>query len=175
MCGNGARAVAALLKQEEHAQHTPLTLETREGKVIGMSADGHEYAVTLSSIELLPQKYYGETVISVSGEPHFTFEVPSLENTPSTQGVDRALPAANCTQFERISHKKIRARTFERGVNRVTESCGTGAVASAFAHRSFQPTDGDEVLVQMYSHTLRVQFHHNTTTLIGPARVWRVS
>jgi diaminopimelate epimerase len=74
---------------------------------------------------------------------------------------------------------RVRARTFEKGVEEETHACGTGAVASALAARLAGRLDADRVEVQMPGGTLTVGFrlegptaeHAGAITLEGPARV----
>jgi diaminopimelate epimerase len=53
---------------------------------------------------------------------------------------------------------RVRARTFEKGVEEETLACGTGAVASALAARLDGRLDADRVAVEMPGGTLTVGF-----------------
>jgi diaminopimelate epimerase len=74
---------------------------------------------------------------------------------------------------------RVRARTFEKGVEEETLACGTGAVASALAARLDGRLDGDRVAVEMPGGTLTVGFELDGAgaegardiTLEGPATV----
>ncbi len=73
---------------------------------------------------------------------------------------------------------RVRARTFEKGVEEETLACGTGAVASALAARLAGRIDADRVEVEMPGGTLTVGFRLGgpaaedgvAITLEGPAR-----
>ncbi|MDY6780175.1 MAG: diaminopimelate epimerase, partial [Halobacteria archaeon] len=60
-------------------------------------------------------------------------------------------------------------RTFERGVEDETLSCGTGAVAVAAAARRLGKAGGDEVTVRTSGGELRITFDDGTAYMEGPA------
>ena len=115
MCGNGLRALAYHLGQNT-------TIQTPAGPY-QVRADGAIFMPTPSSHSI-----DGYTLID-SGVPHLIVE-NSWDPAPL-----RAKYNANITTFQ-----NGRARTFERGVEGETHSCGTGALALAHHYTLTQVT-----------------------------------
>ena len=149
MCGNGGRCAVqfakkiGILKKEYHF----------------LAVDGEHFA----SIDLINgwinlkmkdvdavENYHGDYILD-TGSPHYVKQVNNLkEYDVVTQGEkirhsDRFPQGINVNFVEQLDDTTIFVRTFERGVEDETLSCGTGATAAAlvFAHneRSFNRVD----------------------------------
>jgi len=149
MCGNAARCAIKLL----HERHFPgsdqvISIETKAGVIRGKTLAGDTVEITLVS-EAGKRFEYQERVIQTeknafdvycidTGVPHAVIEVKDIRSYP-IEAVGRLLvshsafgPAgANVTFFQRLVGSHIRSTTFERGVERETLACGTGAAAAA--------------------------------------------
>ena len=64
----------------------------------------------------------------------------------------------NVTFFEVKGPKKLKAAVFERGVENITGSCGTGALAAAFVYRKSCDSPPAQVSVRMPKGTLLLEF-----------------
>jgi diaminopimelate epimerase len=115
------------------------------------------------------------------GEPHAVVFVDSIQGIPLETWGSATVPRANCTVVARISDRHVFARTFERGVNRETFSCGTGATAAAqlivdMAARDGQARGENVVNVRMKGGPLRIRIvPRQGSFLEGPAEVWEVT
>ena len=100
-----------------------------------------------------------------TGVPHAVCFVDDIAQAPIEAAPpirhDPAFPeGANVdfVQVEAATPARIRARTYERGVEAETLACGTGAIAAALIARLTGRVDGTEVQVEMPGGTLRVGF-----------------
>ncbi len=145
-CGNGTRCAARFARRRGWVGDR-FVLETRVGDV---PAEVHAAAVRLvlpppkdlggRTIDLRPDRLEGRLVDA--GVPHFVVEVPRVADVPLPSLGPRVrrhpelgAEGANADWMERDSEGGLRIRTWERGVEGETLSCGTGAVAAAFAAR----------------------------------------
>ncbi|MCI5052837.1 MAG: hypothetical protein MRY21_06865 [Simkaniaceae bacterium] len=117
MCGNGLRCAATHY------------LEKHGGESVDIETDAGTYHCKNRSV-LMPTPvdlpWEGEGRLIDSGVPHLVVE--HFENPARL----RRLADANVTYMESAG-ATIRARTYERGVEAETLSCGTGALAVAYA------------------------------------------
>lgn len=159
MCGNAARCAIRYLSEKYYPHDVPIRIETKAGVIKGqIKEDLRLVEVTLTSRSyerfefeqkvLATDKYSIETFLINTGVPHAVVEVKDLSTYPILQvGQDlRNHPAlgeegANITFFQRLVGPRIRATTFERGVETETLSCGTGAAAAAiiYSEQYMQP------------------------------------
>ncbi|QDU02420.1 Diaminopimelate epimerase [Gimesia chilikensis] len=185
MCGNGARAVAIVLDQ----LHLPPLLRVPDGSVLNLTiTEGGDYRVPMGSVSVGDRlgdsclsliTSDGSPVLShwydVLGEPHLVALVDDATAVPLDEWGGRVTPAANFTVASWVNHRRLFARTFERGVNRETLSCGTGAVAAAQHALSVsapkQPLLEVEIDVLMRGGLLSVTIDGDVCHLTGPAQV----
>ncbi len=141
MCGNGGRCAA-------HFAHF---LEYFEKEGTFLAADGEHHAIveqhivtlsmqavegieSLSLVSEHPEAYFLDT-----GSPHYVSFVEDVAAAPLCQVGEKVRHHAyfaqrggtNVNLVERIADQEIRVRTFERGVEDETLSCGTGVTACA--------------------------------------------
>ena len=145
-CGNGSRCAARYAAMRDAAPGA-MTLLTSVGEVQAV-VDGPVVSLTLP-----PPTDLGEIVLEndaatfrgrwvVAGVPHVVLPVVGL----SAYALERVGPSlrrhgtlgpsgANVNLVETDASGRVHVRTWERGVENETLSCGTGAVAVAFAAR----------------------------------------
>jgi diaminopimelate epimerase len=175
-CGNGARcavAFAAFLGIIDH-------------KTQFLAIDGsHEAVIREGLVELKMgdvssiSESLGDSFVH-TGSPHHVRWVENLDDYPVFAEGQRlrheacyAPGGTNVNFVEQLSDHEIKVRTFERGVENETLSCGTGVTAAAlvFGERQHQHS----VLVHTPGGTLSVNFAGNAQEgfhdiwLIGPA------
>jgi diaminopimelate epimerase len=154
MCGNGGRCITAfadflsLPGPEYHflgidGKHT--------GKIIGKQ--GNKYSVILSMKNIDGYRNFGEDIILDTGSPHYVRFVNDVN------AVDLVKEGRNIRYSTEFQHdginvnfvqqdgKGIFVRTYERGVEDETLSCGTGVTASALAFAI--KTAGNEGIVRV--------------------------
>jgi len=140
MCGNGSRCVSRLAHMlgicEDH-----LCFDTRVG-IINAIVKGTRVKIAMPDPMniVLDEEIDGAPSLSRinTGVPHAVIIVDDIENAPVIKmgriiRNHRAfMPDGTNVNFMRLSSKnQIAIRTYERGVEDETYSCGTGAIASA--------------------------------------------
>jgi len=142
MCGNGGRCAAFLAHLLKKAP-SELTFETKVGLIKGW-IKGKTVKITLPpprDLKLNLEIETGDQRLQVdfvnTGVPHLVVFVKDLEGV-DVKNLGRALrfhplfmPAGTNVNFVKWEKKALRIRTYERGVEDETFSCGTGATASA--------------------------------------------
>ncbi len=186
MCGNGARCAAEWGMRRTGTDS--VMIDTQAGT---LRADRTEddVAVEMTDLTFDPAK------VPVSAdEPVFEREIEGLEVTMINTGVPHAVSfvddvdaidletiappvrhadvfplGTNVTLASPDDTGGFRQRTYERGVEGETDSCGTGAVAIAVVARRLGLTDDDPVAVRPPGGDLRVTFNdRGRAMLAGP-------
>ncbi len=191
MCGNGARCAAAWAA--EHANADEVMIDTQagtryatvrdDGATIEMgspafSADAVPFvpdAISLESDEHIVQERIGDYDVTAvnTGVPHavaFVEDVDDVDierDAPPIRHADIFPEGANVT-FASPREGGFDQRTFERGVEGETKSCGTGAVAIAAVARRLGMTDDNEIAVTPPGGELDVTLGDRFATLSGP-------
>ena len=187
MCGNGARCAARWVAEREGADTVMLDTQagTRRAEV-----DGETVTVEMGEPDFAPdavpanrdgpmveESLAGFEVTAVNtGVPHavaFVDDVDAVDlpaDAPALRHHDAFPEGANVTLASPDQSGGFRQRTFERGVEGETQSCGTGAVAVAVvAERLGLLADGqDAVAVRPPGGTLRVDRSGDRALLTGP-------
>ena len=179
MCGNGGRC---LIKFAHDLHLIP-------GKCLFLAIDGpHEGAILEEGVISLKMKdvdslehYNGKDVILNTGSPHY---VRFADNVAGMDIVTEARrirygerfkkEGINVNFVERVSDDEIFVRTYERGVEDETLSCGTGVVASSLAFAQKESIAIERVKVKTPGGRLEVRFSpagngYKHVYLIGPA------
>jgi len=152
MCGNGIRCLAKYAFDAGYVKGT-CTIDTLAGPVgVDMAYRDETFVATISmptpkfSRADIPAKGDGEykehigvfDVYAVNtGVPHAVVMVDDLENlnvdalAPPIRHHESFIKGANVNFVQKTGEDSIKIRTFERGVEGETLSCGTGATASA--------------------------------------------
>ena len=118
-----------------------------------------------------------------TGSPHFVRyvnEINHLDVYNEGRNIRYSNPfekdGINVNFVERLSSNSISIRTYERGVENETLSCGTGATACAIVNAIKEKLEGEQKMdVRVQGGALTVEFNRvNPTTftdikLIGPA------
>ena len=180
MCGNGARAAAAVLA----TLGLPARIAVPEGVISVDRTDHDRWAVSIPDVRNLgfwqppgaPADSPQFHLINVYGEPHAVAMVANLEKAPLHAWGRATVPIANCTVVT-PEGTRLAAKTFERGIERETASCGTGAVAAA-TPLVLAGMAAPETIVTMNGHDLSVALQRTpsgiiTATLEGPVSINR--
>ncbi len=144
MCGNGGRCIAAFARDLE-------VVETGK-KFVFWSSDGEHEATVLSKMKnqqivRLKMKDVAEYAYSPekhiylidTGSPHYIRFVEDCEGIPVEQEgkkirFSKDFPQGINVDFVEVQPQALQVRTYERGVEAETYSCGTGATASSMAY-----------------------------------------
>jgi diaminopimelate epimerase len=147
MCGNAARCMG--LWASRHLNQGELAFLTRAG-VVRAEANGNMVSVRLDFMQLEPKPVAFESrkghqiaYLINTGVPHFVVEVSqppvelklSLEQEEAITCLrfhpEAGVSGANVTFLHRADEQRFSSVTFERGVEGLTLSCGTGVLAAA--------------------------------------------
>jgi len=185
MCGNAARCVGVFCS-EILGMTTRFRLITKSGPVWIEKVD-EQFAVTTQWPRVMSreQQLLDGRVSGVwidTGVPHFVIRKDGYEQDGALGALSReiqkhslfTIDGINVTWYSRTPEaNKVRAVTFERGVENFTLACGTGAVAAAFVSKILNPAQASEIGVEMPGGILRVNIDEIQQTIVqsGPARI----
>ncbi|XP_050409303.1 diaminopimelate epimerase [Patella vulgata] len=189
LCGNGSRcAVSYVLKSLDGHQSQELTFECN-GVIYhgGYISQDDKYYLYMNDVKVRDiYRLDDSNYFLDNGSPHHVQFVTNIQTVKVGEvGPElcygRYSPHGSNINFcTRTTDKLIKARTFERGVDKETLACGTGATAVAIiAHFHDRSTVVDEIVpvsydVEMPGGTLTVEFKESKEIisdikLIGPA------
>ena len=179
LCGNGTRCLFSFSLSlgiiEKSAK-----IETTEGVYIATISDRNLVSLKMKNINniiLFDDKAYLNT-----GSPHHVEMTKDLNKIAvkkigsSIRFSDRYSPHGTNVNFcKKISDKKFEIRTYERGVEDETLSCGTGATAVAIAVHVMGLTTQNEITILTRGGELIISFEKSETGyrniyLEGPTR-----
>ena len=178
MCGNGGRCLVAFAKQ----------LGIIEATAEFEAVDGYHFAKIIGD-DLVSLQMKDVDRIAVhqdysflnTGSPHHVQLVSDLKNLDvKTEGAKirysdlYGKAGSNINFVNQIENDIFAVRTYERGVEDETLSCGTGATAVAIAMHHVGKTKNNSVDLQVEGGKLSVQFKENNGVysdvfLVGPA------
>jgi diaminopimelate epimerase len=178
MCGNGGRCLVAFAKQ----------LGIIEATAEFEAVDGYHFAKIIGD-DLVSLQMKDVDRIAVhqdysflnTGSPHHVQLVSDLKNLDvKTEGAKirysdlYGKAGSNINFVHQIENDIFAVRTYERGVEDETLSCGTGATAVAIAMHHVGKTKSNSVDLQVEGGKLSVQFKENNGVysdvfLVGPA------
>jgi diaminopimelate epimerase len=188
MCGNGIRCLAKAASDAGYVKDS-CTVETPAGP-IGVAMENTEDGF-LATVTMTPPQFDRKD-IPAAGEGEYRERIGDFEVFAVNTGVPHAVimvdavdaidveavappirrhasfpKGANVNFVEKTGENSIRIRTFERGVEEETLSCGTGATASAaVAHR--QGLVGETVEVETRGGPLTI-YLQDGAKMKGPA------
>tara|TARA_B100000925_G_C21992942_1_gene467601 strand:- start:660 stop:1358 length:699 start_codon:yes stop_codon:yes gene_type:complete len=162
MCGNGLRAVGRFCHEVlKISSNNEIKVDTMNSSYQVLVPNYLNIKIKMTEIDSsnkqLAQKY-DASYLSV-GVPHVVKEVESLSSFP----IDLALEirqdsifeaGTNVNFYQELENDLLRVRTFERGVEAETLSCGTGVTATAVSymrkrnsHKVVIKTEGGQLVV----------------------------
>lgn len=189
MCGNGIRCLAKYAFDKDYVSGI-CTIETLAGIMevtMGYDDEGN-FTAAIDMGEILfdcadipatcegeyLKEIEGHTVYAVNtGVPHAIVFVDDIESAPLAEVApkirfDASFPeGANVNFVQVMNDGAITIRTYERGVEEETWSCGTGATASAAVAHHLGKTD-NEVVVTTKGGLLTIHLDDHAT-MEGPA------
>jgi diaminopimelate epimerase len=178
MCGNGGRCLVAFAKQIGIIQKQTTFIAIDGLHHAEISTDN---IVSLQMKDVEELKIEKEYVFLNTGSPHHVQMVHDLNNlNVKTEGASirysnlYGTSGSNVNFVEQISESEFTIRTYERGVEDETLSCGTGATAVAIAMHATGKTTFNEIIINVQGGKLKVSFekmgnNYNNVHLTGPA------
>lgn len=178
MCGNGGRCIIKFAHDMGlgDSDFSFLAIDgPHRGKIL---ADG---IVSLQMQDVMATFHRGEHYTLDTGSPHYVQFVRDIKNYPVADK-GRAIrnsdtykvKGINVNFVEELSRGNIFVRTYERGVEDETLSCGTGVVASAISYFYDKDPGDTNINIQTIGGQLNVKFdlhdlHFTDIWLTGPA------
>ncbi len=178
MCGNGGRCLVAFAKK----------MNVINNETTFIATDGlHHATVSENGIVSLQMKdvdevaIYSDYVFLNTGSPHHVALVDDLEHFDvATNGAKirysdlYGKAGSNVNFVKQISENHFAVRTYERGVEDETLSCGTGVTAVAIAMNATGKTSASKIKLDVQGGKLEVSFKksnevYSSVHLIGPA------
>lgn len=180
MCGNGGRCIV------QFAADLGIVQESVKFTAIDGAhkafIDGTSISLAMNDVETIVQR--AEAFVLDTGSPHFVSFSSNVFGNQNFVNEGRSIrnsedfrqEGINVNQVEILNDSSINCRTYERGVENETLSCGTGAVACALAtSMKLELPDGKhQITVNTPGGELNVNFQKKNAgfsaiALIGPA------
>lgn len=178
MCGNGGRCLVAFARQ----------LRIIENKTTFIATDGLHHAtisengmVSLQMKDVDSVKIEKDYIFLDTGSPHHVQLVEDLRNYPIKEkgaeiryGKLYGKAGSNVNFVHQNDTDTFSVRTYERGVEDETLSCGTGVTAVAIAMKAIGKTNSDTIKLNVEGGKLEVSFQEKNgkyadVFLKGPA------
>lgn len=163
MCGNGGRCIVAFAHFLNIIAHET-TFSAIDGNHFAI-IDAEEVSLGMNNVrEIQVQK---EHVFLDTGSPHHVqFETNLAALNVKEKGAAirygrYGVAGSNVNFVEKVDQNTFRLRTYERGVEGETLSCGTGATAVALAMHHLKHTTAEEVQIVVEGGQLKVTFVHS--------------
>ena len=164
MCGNGARCAVAFAHKKNICSKQTIFM-AYDGPHKGLVLSKNSIKLSFNDILTVEENDYG--LLIDSGSPHLLIYKKELDDLnvrelgSSIRYSKKFLKqGVNVNFIKHIDGNKIKLRTYERGVEDETLSCGTGAVAAAIsAHHNGLVKDFSEILIETLGGLLKVNFN----------------
>ena len=178
MCGNGARCLV----------HIAYTLKIIKSSTEFLAADGphkakikNESSIIISMNDIHQISTNEKYSLINSGSPHHIIEKTNIKSIHVNEVGSKIRyskkyhpSGVNVNFIKKNSSKEFEIRTYERGVEKETLSCGTGAVASAIAMHSLGRTSKNKIRILTAGGRLYISFkfegHYSEIFLEGPVK-----
>ncbi len=165
MCGNGGRSVAAMAYMKGIAGKEMLFSASdgvHEAKIENASAGQRVFDVSLKMQDVKEVKVFDDGWFLNTGVPHFVRFFSSVEEVDvprmgrEIRNDKQFAPSGTNVNFVRIVEDGLFVRTYERGVEGETLSCGTGVTASALV--AFRKTNQQVTKIHTRGGDFQVSF-----------------
>ena len=177
MCGNGGRCLVAFAKQLGVIS-SKAVFEATDG-VHHASIDGEIVKLQMLDVDTI-EKYENHVFLNTGSPHHVQFEIQiedfDIKSKGATirYGEPYNTAGSNVNFVKKQSDTTFRVRTYERGVEGETLSCGTGVTAVAIAMHYIGETQEKHVILNVEGGELEVCFDfendtYNNVWLIGSA------
>lgn len=178
MCGNGGRCIVAFAKKLGIINSSTTFIAT-DG-LHKASIDENDI-VSLQMIDVHEVNIHSDYVFLNTGSPHHIEMVDDLKEYEVFLNGSRirysdlyGMAGCNVNFVEQISSNHFALRTYERGVEDETFSCGTGATAVAIAMNATNKTGDNIINLDVKGGNLKVTFEkidntYRNVNLIGSA------
>ena len=166
MCGNGGRCIV----------HFANLLGVIKNKTVFEAIDGlhtaqiEENIVRLKMNDVTEVVQKEDSVFLDTGSPHHVQWVTGLETYPVFEQGKKIRnklygeQGSNINFIEQTEANKVSVRTYERGVEAETLSCGTGVTAAAIALHATRKSSSNSIEIKTKGGVLNVDFYKEKNT-----------
>ena len=177
MCGNGGRCLVSFAHSKGLFDRDTVFQANGERYTARMEND----RVSLNMLDVEELQVFDGHVFLDTGSPHhvqFESDIKGLDVLSNGRKIRSGAPyheeGANVNFVEQVNDDTFKVRTYERGVENETLSCGTGVTAVALASHFLGKTLSDKVRIQTEGGDLEVDFtsengKFSNIVLTGPA------
>lgn len=181
MCGNGGRCIVAFA-HDLGIIDKQTTFNAIDGLHNATVNENATIALQMIDVDKKSIKINDDFTFLFTGSPHHVAVVNNVENFDVfTHGKqirysDLYAPGGTNVNFvEQLNSERFKIRTYERGVEDETLSCGTGATAVAIAMNVLGKTTSNKIAVQVEGGDLQITFDQDqekyfNVMLNGPAK-----
>ena len=179
-CGNGARACAAYL-YKNYLKFDKFIIKTREFNHKLSKLENGWFSVSMPKVsfdidaKFIQGQLCDDLIFVNAVEPHlallglFSDQELFIEGQRLNNQKQIFPLGINLNAFYPIDSDTIKSKTYERGVQRLTKSCGTGSLSCAAVFLKSQNKDVGSVNVITPGGPLKVLFNSKNIELQGPA------
>ena len=178
MCGNGGRCLVAFAKKMGVIQNTA-TFIAVDGEHHATINENGIVSLQMKAVDIVD--IHPEYVFLNTGSPHHVQLVPNLKDFEVKKEGEKlrysdlyGKAGSNINFVHQISASEFAIRTYERGVEDETLSCGTGATAVAIAMHATGKSQENHSTINVEGGKLEVSFEkdqevYTNVVLKGPA------
>ncbi len=161
MCGNGGRCITAFAKKL-NIINDEATFDAVDGV---HKAYIEKDIVSLKMIDVLNIESFDDHLFLDTGSPHHITYVNDVKNV-SVKITGRKIrygapyfeKGCNINFVQQVNENTFKVRTYERGVENETLSCGTGVTAVAIASHKAKKTKNNTVVLETLGGNLEISF-----------------
>jgi len=166
-CGNGGRCAVMFydIMSEGNGDYRFLAIDgEHSGKVLERNGDEYNVEISIQDVCLSSMTQYGEGSYIDTGAPHLVVIIEDIESIDVPARArplrysKKFLPEGINVNFVEKKDPWLKIRTYEKGVENETLSCGTGVTASALVFATNETDKEQEVPVESRGGRLRVKY-----------------
>jgi diaminopimelate epimerase len=179
MCGNGGRCLVRFAADLHIIQEKASFIAVDGPHIAFVSGD----KISLQMMDVHTIDQHGDDFFTDTGSPHFVrfvnqvqfYDVKNVGAAIRYSEAYEPIQGTNANFVEKLDSQSICVRTYERGVEDETYSCGTGVTAAALVSHAYQGVNSP-VQIKTLGGELAVSFEGNLQDgfteifLIGPAK-----
>lgn len=163
MCGNGARCSVAFAQKLGMLTDSDIIFTAPDGKHQAQILGQDMYRIHMNDVFDFQRD---KNIMDVNtGSPHYVEICKNIdeidvkkEGAEIRYSAPYGLEGTNVNFVEQLTENRFKARTYERGVEDETFSCGTGAVAVAVSMHKMGKTKAENILIETKGGVLEVSF-----------------
>ncbi|MGC4040217.1 MAG: diaminopimelate epimerase [Flavobacterium sp.] len=162
MCGNGGRCIVAFAKKLDLISNETTFIAT-DGLHFASILENGDVSLQMKDVDSV--KVESDYIFLNTGSPHHVMLVDDLDNFDVKRKGSEirysdlyGKAGSNVNFVNQVSGNHFRLRTYERGVEDETFSCGTGATAAAIAMNAIGKTNSHQIELDVEGGKLEVSF-----------------